>query len=65
MNIPKAIEILKDRLLYSEPDDDPDEADATKLAIEALTYIMLLHQTNPDLVPALFHSETAASDPRH
>ena len=31
---------------------------AIRLGVEALTYIKLLRQTDPDKVPALFHGET-------
>ena len=64
MNIPKAIEIMTD-LLGESPYFPPDDRrDAVRLAIEALTYISFLRETNPEQVPLLFHDETPVSDPR-
>jgi len=36
MNLPKAIEILEDIILYVQPGDPPEEHDAINLGIEAL-----------------------------
>ena len=56
MNISETIEILKGdgKIIINET----QWKGALKLGVEALTYIKLLRQTDPDKVPALFHGET-------
>ena len=58
MNMDKAIKLLQRDLDDFGFVDYNDRAKAQELGIEAMTYIKLLRQTNPQDVPALFRGET-------
>ncbi|MBA7570062.1 hypothetical protein ES708_11807 [subsurface metagenome] len=57
MHIEKAIVILNDILRFVKPGDPPDEHDAVKLGIEALTAILKLRQGTPALDLSLLPGE--------
>ena len=57
MNNSEAIEILRNEEEWIFISETQWER-AIKLGVEALTYIKLLRQTDPDKVPALFYGET-------